>query len=332
MKTVIATTLVFLISIATAQAQVKLSGYFIAREKCPAYQSFRKKTNPGNILTRIDTAYQLLGKNKQSASHYLIEVEGQPSTRWVAVSCGEHVIPVDAITQPIISNETSTTSQAKSRYILAISWQPGFCETRPSKPECQSQTAARFDATHFTLHGLWPQPRSNIYCHVAPEEVAKDKNGEWQDLQELTIGPETRQELNKVMPGTASFLQRHEWTKHGSCYNGEPPEEYFGDSLKLMRQINSDDSAFRNLFANNIGQELTAMQIRDAFEEAFGDGTANKIKITCKRDGNRLLITEITLGLQGDLDEISMAEALLAAPEANNIGCTKGIVDPVGLQ
>ncbi len=313
-------------------SQIKLSGYFIAREKCPAYQSFRKKTNPGNIMTDVDTAYDLIAKNKPAASHYLIRTTAQPNNRWVAVSCGEHVVPVDAIVQPFKPIDDQTNPPEASRYILAISWQPGFCETRPNKPECQSQTESRFDASHFTLHGLWPQPRKNIYCLVHPAEVAKDKNKKWRELQELTLENATRDELNMVMPGTQSFLHRHEWIKHGTCYNGETPETYYRDSLKLMREINDNTSAFRNLFADNIGAEITSTQIIDAFEDSFGDGTGRKIKITCKRDDNRLLITEITIGLQGDLGEISMSEALLAAPNANNIGCSKGVVDPVGLQ
>jgi ribonuclease T2 len=81
-----------------------------------------------------------------------------------------------------------------------------------------------------------------------------------------------------------------------------------------------------------VGQTITATQVRNAFEDRFGDGSGDKIKIACKRDGNRLLITEITIGLQGELDEVPMSEALFAAPRANNIGCKGGIVDPVGLQ
>ncbi len=54
--------------------------------------------------------------------------------------------------------------------------------------------------------------------------------------------------------------------------------------------------------------------------------------IRCKRDGGRRLIIEITIGLQGELDEISMSDALFAAPNANDIGCTEGVVDAVGFQ
>ena len=310
-------------------AEVKLSGYFIARSECPAYQSFRKKTNPGSIKTEINHAYDLIAKNKQAASHYLIKMDASPNRRWVAVSCGEHVVPVDG-SVTVIEPHADTTVEPTQRYILAVSWQPGFCETRPSKPECQTQSEDRFDASNFTLHGLWPQPRNNIYCNVAPQAVATDKDGRWGDLAALVLEHATRAELNIVMPGSQSNLHRHEWIKHGTCYNGETAEVYYKDSIKLMNELNA--SPVRDLFADNIGQEITSSQIREAFDNHFGDGAGDKIKIACKRDGNRRLITEITIALEGELDELTMGNAMLMAQDANSPGCNKGIVDPVGLQ
>lgn len=331
MKTIFRNSLAIVIIslITSASAEVKLSGYFIARSECPAYQSFRKKTNPGSINTEVNHAYDLLAKNKQAASHYLIKMDATPNRRWVAVSCGEHVVPVDGsvtVTEP----PADTTIEPTQRYILAVSWQPGFCETRPSKPECQTQSEDRFDASNFTLHGLWPQPRNNIYCNVAPKAVATDKDRRWGDLAALVLEDATRAELNIVMPGSQSNLHRHEWIKHGTCYNGETAEVYYKDSIKLMSELNA--SPVRDLFADNIGQEVTSTQIREAFDNHFGDGAGDKIKITCKRDGNRRLITEITIALEGELDELTMGNAMLMAQDANNPGCNKGIVDPVGLQ
>jgi ribonuclease T2 len=131
------------------------------------------------------------------------------------------------------------------------------------------------------------------------------------------------------MPGTQSFLERHEWIKHGTCYNGEPAEKYYVDSLLLMDQLNV--TAVRTLFAAHIGQELTATAIRDAFDDAFGAGAGERVQVSCKHDNDRRLITELTIGLAGNLDERPMAEAIFAAPPAS-AGCPSGIVDPVGFQ
>lgn len=70
-----------------------------------------------------------------------------------------------------------------------------------AQDECRSQTTDRYDATHFALHGLWPQPRSNVCCNVAAVDVAADKAGRWGGLPPVVLDLDTRTELDKVMPG-----------------------------------------------------------------------------------------------------------------------------------
>ena len=72
-----------------ALAQVKMSGKFTATEACPALQSIKKRSNPGDVSVTVGSQYELLGKNKDQATHYWIEVPGaKPSQRWVAMTCG----------------------------------------------------------------------------------------------------------------------------------------------------------------------------------------------------------------------------------------------------
>ncbi len=312
---------------APALAEVKLSGFFVAHSQCPAFQSIKKRSNPGNVATEVDRAYKLFAKNKEDASHFLVEVPGaSPARRWVSVACGQQVSAADPTTSPPPQHRAG----GRSEYVLAVSWQPAFCETRPGKPECRSQTAGRFDAANFTLHGLWPQPRSKAYCNVDSRQVRLDKNGDWQRLDPLDLSAETRTRLNRVMPGTQSGLQRHEWIKHGTCYDGVSAEEYFVDSLLLMAQLNG--SAVRDLFAENIGRRISRDAIREAFDAAFGAAASDRIRTACKNDGGRQLITEITIGLSGSIEENSMmGDLILAAPQTDP-GCPGGIVDAVGLQ
>jgi ribonuclease T2 len=218
----------------------------------------------------------------------------------------------------------------RSHYVLAISWQPGFCETRPGKPECESQTAGRFDADHFTLHGLWPQPRDNIYCNVDPRQVRLDKDRAWLQLDRLALDQATRDELEIVMPGTRSGLHRHEWIKHGTCYNGESAEGYYSDSLGLMGQLNT--SGVRTLFANSIGRNISREDIGEAFEAAFGAGTSDRATVSCKRDGSRRLITELLISLHGEIGPDGDLGALMRDAPTRSPGCPNGTVDPVGLQ
>ena len=213
--------------------------------------------------------------------------------------------------------------------VLAFSWQPAFCETASGKPECQSQSAGRYDTTHFSLHGLWPQPRSKTYCKVSRRLKATDKRGHWFDLPAVQTTVATREQLQKVMPGTRSALDRHEWVKHGTCYSRNA-ETYYRDSLTLMETINA--SSVRELFANNIGKKLTTRQIRAEFDKAFGRGVGRHVRVACAKDGKRQLIKELTLGLSGVVGPSPNLKRLTRWARSTKPGCPGGIVDAVGLQ
>src|ERR1700761_1630727 len=84
-----------------AAAEVPLTGFFIASEACPALQSIRNGTNPGEVKIEPGKSYPMIAKNKPNASHYFIEVDGaDPTRRWVAVDCGENVVSADGSSQP----------------------------------------------------------------------------------------------------------------------------------------------------------------------------------------------------------------------------------------
>lgn len=212
-------------------------------------------------------------------------------------------------------------------FVLAVSWQPAFCETRPEKPECESQTEDRFDASHFTLHGLWPQPKENVYCGVPAELRTADEAGRWQALPVPELSPATRAALDRTMPGSRSSLDRHEWIKHGTCY-GADPETYFADSVRLLAELNG--SAVRDLFATSIGKALAARGIRAAFDQAFGDAAGSRVHVACRRVGARRLIVELTISLAGPITPERGLAALLQEAPINFEGCHAGFVDRVG--
>ena len=310
------------LSASKAAADVPLKGFFIAHEACPALQSIKKETNPGDVRTEPGKSYPIIAKNKSAASHYLIEVEGaDPSRRWVAIRCGEHVVS---------GGGGGGGSGNQAAYVLSVSWQPAFCEGKPKKPECQTETPDRFDATHFTLHGLWPQPMSNIYCDVSSDLRLADKNSEWDRLPEPNLSDATREKLSEVMPGTQSKLERHEWIKHGTCFPADSADEYFSRAIALIEQLNG--SKARDLFAANVGAEISGKAIRDAFDESFGDGAGDRVRIACQRDGKRNLIVELTIGLVGEIGDQPQLSELIAASEPTDPGCPGGIVDAVGRQ
>ncbi|MGG7519102.1 ribonuclease T2 family protein [Allorhizobium undicola] len=216
--------------------------------------------------------------------------------------------------------------RGKTTALLAVSWQPAFCETRPDKPECRSQTADRFDASHFTLHGLWPM-RSN-YCGVSQADIEADKAGKWTSLPSVELTPETKAALDRVMPGTQSALERHEWIKHGTC-TGQSQQDYFADALALMDELNASPVA--NLFARNVGQVVTAAAVQNAFDESFGKDASRRVKMRCERDGDRRIITELTIGLGATAAKAPLATRIQAAG-GTKFDCDEGVVDGVGLQ
>ncbi|CAA6820127.1 MAG: Ribonuclease I precursor (EC [uncultured Thiotrichaceae bacterium] len=300
-------------------ASDKLEGCFEATQSCEAYRSFRKKTNPENARLEVGKQYPLLAQNKpNAATHVQLEIEGLKSDRrWVALSCGR-VLPRcsgQVITPPV-------TQTKGDDYLLAVSWQPAFCETHPSKTECKTLTPSRFDAQNLALHGLWPQPRNNAYCGVSVKDKSVDRRKRWDLLAPLKLSSKVRQELSVVMPGYASNLQRHEWIKHGTCY-GTSENVYYADSLWMMRELNN--SVVRDLFRSRIGQKLSIQDLRQSFDKAFGAGAGQKVNMRCDRKGR---VGEIWVNLRGKVSSgISFKHMLMNAPKAK-ADCKSGVVDP----
>jgi ribonuclease T2 len=310
-------------------AEVALDGSFVAGANCSAFQSIKKQSNP--VALEAGHTYQIVAANKEAASHYLIVVPGAtPKRRWAPVGCGTRTGgTTGGGTSAPNTSDQATSGPQRTKYVLSASWQPGFCETKPDKVECKTQTADRFDASHLALHGLWPQPRNQSYCKVDRADIEDDKAGRWGDLPEVTLQGTTREELDKVMPGTQSQLERHEWIKHGTCY-GVPMDEYFADALGVMQALNG--SAVQQLFASHIGQFLSYDDISKAFDQSFGAGAGARVRMQCVRDNGRLIISELTIGLNGDITPQSSLADLIAAAPPTKTECPGGIVDAVGAQ
>ncbi|WP_404786428.1 hypothetical protein [Altericista sp. CCNU0014] len=313
-----------------AHALVRLDDSFKAASNCEAVRSIRTGSNPGNIKLVPDRVYPVVGKNQVDESHYLIEVNGaNPVERWVAKQCGQLLGAIAQENQPPVGNDNSPSN--RKDYLLALSWQPAFCETKPDKIECRTQTTDRFDATHFAIHGLWPQPRSNVYCGVSSDLVDIDKANRWNELPPIELSAATSQALAEKMPGFSSNLQLHEWYKHGTCY-GTSADRYFQDTIQLQDRVNG--SEVRQLFANAIGTELSAAEIRASFDRSFGTGAGQKVAIECKRDIDRdrvNMVTELQINLAGQIrPDVSFAD-LLAAGKTVSPGCAMGEIDRAGL-
>ena len=209
-------------------------------------------------------------------------------------------------------------------YVLAVSWEPAFCSTMKDKAECKAETSASYEASHFSLHGLWPQPRRNVFCGVDRAMAALDDQHQWQSLPAPQLTAETKAALDKVMPGTQSVLERHEWVKHGTCYPGGVAETYFKDGIRLISDINA--SPVQVFMAANIGKTIQTSDLRAKFDEAYGKGAGDRVRVSCSKDG---LISELTIGLKGDISSGTKMSDLIAASALTDPGCPSGVVAAV---
>jgi ribonuclease T2 len=300
-----------------------LDGCFAVERACPAAPTIRGTGHPGAAVLEPGRAYPLLGANRpgRAASHFQVRVpEAGGGELWVETGCGRRLqrCPEDG-------TAGAPPAGAAPRYVLAVNWQPAFCERNGRRPECRDQTEDRFDATHFTLHGLWPE--SGEYCGVPGGLRERDRPGSWGRLPAVELSPGTRRALEEAMPGTRSGLDRHEWLRHGTCY-GAPAEAYFAASLRLLKALNA--SPVRDLFRHRIGERLTLAEIRAAFDEAFGESAGRRVGVVCESEGRERLIAELRIGLEGIIgEEAELAELMAGAPPADE-HCPSGRVDPAG--
>ena len=301
-----------------APAAEVLGGRFVAQAACEAFQSKNRRTNPGDVMTEPGRAYAMTAVNAAGGDYYQIVIPGAPVTadRWVHASCG--------------TPEADTGAAAESTAnVLALNWLPAFCETRPTARECRSLSRRQPAANRLSAHGLWPQPESRSYCDVPPALVDTDEAGRWRDLPAVELDPATRDRLRAAMPGTASYLDRHEWLKHGTCHGGGQ-EGYFADLLGLADAVNG--SGIADWLADRVGEQVQAREIRAAFDAAFGNGAGARVEVHCVDDGDRTLIAELTIDLAGEISPAAAPGTLMRAADRAPAGCPAGIVDPAGLQ
>jgi ribonuclease T2 len=238
--------------------------------------------------------------------------------RWVDEDCFE---PKSSLSNRIVNslNNKKATKVSKQN-LLAISWQNAFCQNHQYKKECKSMTKDDFGASHFVLHGLWPQPRNNLYCNIDKKQIGMDKNRQWYRLKKLDLSKDIREKLKKYMPGYESNLHLHEWVKHGSCY-GTDANKYFADAIALLEQINN--SKIRDFFVKHTGDRVSIYDIRKVFDREFGKGAGDRVVMKCK-DG---LITELWLYLGGGSTDL---KELLQKGAKHKSRCHKGKIDEVG--
>jgi len=324
-----------------------------ATKECPAFNNMKHSKNTHAVHLDTKQKYTILKYHKGQA---LVLIKGeQPAQRWVDEKCfikrnnGSNPMNVKKVESKVISieDELSKTSveidltkhtkkyeinninkyynpKLLQQNLLALSWHNAFCETHRYKKECKRSLLSfgkgKYSEKHFVLHGLWPQPRNNIYCNVEKDFINADKHGQWRDLPCLAMDDEIEDRLAKVMPGFASDLHKHEWVKHGTCY-GTDPQTYFEDAVSMVEQLNN--SKVGDFFTKNIGKHVTLKQVRHQFDRSFGVGSGKRVELKCKKG----LITELWLHLGSRSDDLGV---LLKKGKQTRSRCQKGLLDRAG--
>lgn len=314
----------------TAQASTPVTGTITATQSCEAYVSKNKRTNPDDTKLVVNQSYPVFELNKpDNPTWYRIRVpNANPAERWVAKQCGTITIQ-DHDDGGNGEDNPCQTAGLEDSYVLALSWQPAFCETHRDKPECRVEDKKSYQARNFTLHGLWPNKKSCGTNYGYCGEV-KDKPGDFCDYPALPLFTETRQDLEEVMPSAlaGSCLQRHEWFKHGTCQTRWSMDEYYDVAIDLTRQFNESGIAY--FISRNIGKTVTEAAFISKVDCAQGNGAPQRIQLKCK-DGN---LVDVYISLPVDISRDASLGDLMQQGESrfkSDCGGSFGI-DPIGFQ
>ncbi len=289
----------------------------IATDNCLIFNNMKHTKNSDNRSLKLGSSYKVIDEKR--GQYYITVPNIRIPNRWVDKRCFGKAKPKIEKRVKIVEKKERKTSSKSQNILLALSWQNAFCESHRYVKECK-KSSRRYTNTKFGLHGLWPQPRENIYCGVSKDDKNLDKSHKWNKLQALYLDKSTRKELLEVMPGSASYLQRHEWIKHGSCADMDE-DEYYKRAIALTKEFNS--AKIGQFFSKNIGKKVTLQQIKFKMNESFGRGAGNKVELRCKKG----LITELWLHLASNSDDMA---SLLKGGKSVRSRCKSGIVDRVG--
>jgi ribonuclease T2 len=273
-----------------AYASERASGSFTAIRACDAYKSFKNGTNPGLVKTRPGAKYDIVEVNNKNWDWVRVEIpEAAEPLRWVSRECGTADItsPIDT---PAPSGACNVKNQHDS-YVLAMSWQPGFCEHFPykgKKPECDALGKSEIQISHLTLHGLWPNKKQ---CGISYGNCG----GPDLNLEEDTV--------SKIATWMPNFMYEtkfgaYEWKKHGTCQSLED-DQYFLTAVDAVQLVN--ESAVGTYIREHLGRSFSAKKFVEHVKSKHGEQFAKKIMLVCSK-GRYLHEVQVKLPLNFRVD------------------------------
>jgi ribonuclease T2 len=202
------------------------------------------------------------------------------------------------------------TNEADS-YVFAVGWQPAFCESKHDKPECQIADPKVYQATHFTLHGLWPN-KTSCGANYGFCGSVKASPKSFCEYPAITLSQTVHDKLTEVMPSVSSgsCLERHEWFKHGTCQSGTT-DQYYNQAVDFVHQFN--EGGISKFMSEHIGQQVSLKEFLAVLNESLGKGASDHAKLGCKNGS----LVDIYLNLPANLQPgASLNDLLPQAPKA----------------
>ncbi|WEM40979.1 ribonuclease [Photobacterium sp. DA100] len=247
--------------------------------------------------------YAIHARNKPDGEWLQIVVPAaSPALRWVNLSCGQ-----SDFSPPLKEKVTNQQCKAKGQYdsyLLAISWQHGFCEHatgHAAKPECTAIHRQQLAIYNLTLHGLWPTRQS---CGIRYGYCDPDKA--------MELKPET---IDAIAPWIPNFYYQtdfgaYQWKKHGSCQHRED-DDYFLLATSLVRQV--DASLIGRYIKQHAGQQMPIEPFKQVLTDSFGSHAVNRIQLSCIK---KRYLQEIRLSLGKDFEQQDSLSSILSSGPA----------------
>jgi ribonuclease T2 len=197
----------------------------------------------------------------------------------------------------------SQSASAEDSYLLALTWQPGFCADATHAAFAECKIAAK-DKPRLVLHGLWPdwdvngdgkRNADDDFCILNRKEIMALDSGNWLKLPPVQLSEASTSDLEGAMPGITAGLERHEWWKHGTC-SELTAEDYFATAIVLMRQV--ERGRLAHLLVTQAGGKLERRKLLEAFALDFGTDATRALVLDCTKRGGDTALTEIRLRLK----------------------------------
>ena len=78
-------------------------------------------------------------------------------------------------------------------------------------------------------------------------------------------------------------------------------------------------------------QDQLTIAGRQAFDDSFGTGAGDRVRMRCQKAGARSVVTGLTIGLSGDVSANAGLSSLILAAGDTDFKCAKGTVDAAGI-